>query len=82
MYEPSVPSYASLRLDTIIQEKRWYRVPYLEFDDLIFFDRHNPDGTITLRNMPKYKKNKEAQRRRVAREMKHLERVLQWAHLS
>ena len=60
---------APLTLEDVVKEKRWYRVPYLDFDDLVFFDRENPDGTMTLRNMPKFKKNKEAQRIRVAREM-------------
>ena len=54
---------------TLMKDKSWYRVPYLDFEDLVFFDRENPDGTITLRNMPKYKKNQKAQRLRVAREM-------------
>lgn len=67
---------APLTLEDVVKEKSWYRVPYLDFEDLVFFDRENPDGTITLRNMPKYKKNQKAQRLRVAREMEAIEKTL------
>jgi hypothetical protein len=73
----SVPSQAPLKLNEIVKEKGWYRVPYLDYEDLVFFDRENPDGTITLRNMPKYKKKQKAQRLRVAREMEAIATTLE-----
>ena len=73
----STPPQTLLKLNEINEEKIWYHVPYLDFEDLIFFDRENPDGTITFRNMPKCKKNQKAQRLRIAREIEALEIALE-----
>ena len=54
---------------TLARERHWYKVPFLQYDEMRFFDRKNPDGSISYRNMPLKKKNKAAQRRRVEREM-------------
>ena len=54
---------------TLVRERRWYRVPFLEYTEMRFFDRKNEDGTVSYRNMPLFKKNKAAQRRRVDREL-------------
>ncbi len=53
-----------------VDETRFYKVPFLEYDEMRFFDKITEDGTVLPRNMPKVKKNKLAQKLRVEKEMK------------
>jgi hypothetical protein len=54
----------TMQLSIIERDKRWHKVPFLNYDDMRFFDRKNADGSISYRNMPLRKKNKAAQMRR------------------
>jgi len=55
---------------TKVRERRFYKVPFLDYEEMRFFDRKNEDGSISYRNMPLKKKNKAAQRRRVEMELR------------
>ena len=63
-------------MENLAYERRWYKVPFLQYNEMRFFNRINEDGSISYRNMPFMKKNKRAQRHRVEQEMEELKNKL------